>query len=83
MAEFLGPLVSAEPELEQPDADSIKLGAADIKALLPIRSLGLTPGKVKPRMHAVPFARPFFLIGADAWSKRWLLQHRSLLKDIA
>ncbi|MBT2989920.1 MAG: integrating conjugative element protein [Candidatus Thiodiazotropha sp. (ex Ctena orbiculata)] len=59
-----------------------QLGAADPEALLPIRSPGLTPGLVKVRTHDRPFTRPFFLIGSDARSRKWLQTHRKRLKEI-
>ncbi|MCG8047492.1 MAG: integrating conjugative element protein [Candidatus Thiodiazotropha taylori] len=59
-----------------------QLGAADPEALLPIRSPGLTPGPVKVRTHDRPFTRPFFLIGSDARSRKWLQSHRKRLKEI-
>ena len=63
-------------------SDQPQLGAVDVESLLPIRSPGLTPGKITPRTHHVPFARAFFLIGSDAISKRWLKQHRKTLKQM-
>lgn len=83
MTEFLGPLAASAVEHDPPAVNKPQLGAADPQSLLPIRSLGLTPGKVKTRAHKVPFARPFFLIGSDARSKRWLVQHRQALKAMA
>ncbi len=59
-----------------------QLGAADLASLLPIRSPGLTLGPVQPKTHDRPFTRPFFLIGSDALSRQWLLQHRARLKEI-
>ena len=59
-----------------------QLGAADPKALLPIQSLGLTPGAVAARAHDRPFTRPFFLIGSDVYSRLWLKDHRARLKEI-
>ena len=59
--------------------DSVK---PSTHSLLPIRSAGLTPGKLTPRAHHVPFARAFFLIGSDAFSKRWLKQHLQALKQL-
>lgn len=58
------------------------LGAADVQALLPIRSPGLSPGPVQARPHDRPFSRPFFLIGSDARSRQWLVQYRDRLKQI-
>ena len=80
MSDFLGPLYSAQPDKAPSYAEKPQLGAADVQSLLPIRSPGLTPGTVSPRAHHVPFARAFFLIGSDAFSKRWLKQHRKALK---
>lgn len=79
---FLGPLATAEVDNDPADSVSQQLGAADLESLLPIRSPGLTPGKLKSRAHNVPFARPFFLIGSDAWSKRWLVEHRNTFKEM-
>jgi integrating conjugative element protein (TIGR03765 family) len=67
---------------QSPVINQTPLGAADPETLLPIRSPGLTPGVVEARAHERPFSRPFFLIGADAQSRQWLLTHRDLLKDI-
>jgi len=58
------------------------LGAADPERLLPIRSPGLTPGRVEPRDINRPFARPFFLIGADGLSREWFATHRDRLAEI-
>lgn len=80
LSDFLGPLESDKPDTAPPYPEKLRLGAADVESLLPIRSPGLTPGKVTPREHSVPFARAFFLIGSDAISKRWLEQHREALK---
>jgi integrating conjugative element protein (TIGR03765 family) len=82
LSDFLGPLEKTEAEEEPAVAESMPLGAADLKNLLPIRSPGLTPGKLETRTHNVPFARPFFLIGSDEFSKSWLVNHRRALKQM-
>lgn len=82
LSDFLGPLDAVQSDKTPPTIDKQRLGAADVQSLLPIRSPGLTPGKLSPRAHNVPFARAFFLIGSDAWSKRWLRQHRKALKEM-
>jgi len=79
---FLGPLETAEVDNDSAYSENRQLGAADLQSLLPIRSPDLTPGKLRPRAHNIPFARPFFLIGSDEWSQRWLIQHREALKDL-
>ncbi|MEX2123869.1 MAG: integrating conjugative element protein [Woeseia sp.] len=80
LAEFLTPL--AHIKRERASESSPNLGAANIEQLLPIRSPGLSPGKVPVRKHALPFARPFFLIGSDPWSRQWLAEHRQRLLNI-
>lgn len=82
LSDFLGPFKSATTDYERVADKNKRLGAANVELLLPIRSAGLTPGKLASRTHDVPFARPFFLIGSDRWSKSWLVQHRQTLKDI-
>ncbi len=79
---FLGPLNSAGADNDRAADKNRQLGAANVQLLLPIRSAGLTPGKLTSRRHGVPFARPFFLIGSDQWSKRWLHQHRNALMEM-
>ncbi len=74
-----GPVAPRET-LTTPDVPL--LGAADPEQWLPIRSLGLTPGRVEKRVVSRPFARPFFLIGSDALSKQWLAIHRDRLAEI-
>ncbi|MCG7953144.1 MAG: integrating conjugative element protein [Candidatus Thiodiazotropha endolucinida] len=83
IAPFLEAFESADDSPQQsPIPTKPQLGAADPKALLPIRSPGLTPGRVETRSHERPFTRPFFLIGSDARSRKWLQTHRNRLKEI-
>ncbi len=82
LSDFLSPLDSGKPDKAPKVPEKRQLGAADVSSLLPIRSPGLTPGKITPRVHNVPFAGAFFLIGSDAISKRWLKQHRKALKEV-
>ena len=79
---YLEILESSERATNSQPIRSPKLGAADIQALLPIRSPGLSPGTVQSRAHNRPFARPFFLIGSDTRSRQWLVKHRERLKAI-
>ena len=82
LSDFLGALDSVQPDKIPSYSQKPQLGAADVQSLLPIRSPGLTPGKPTPRAHHVPFATAFFLIGSDAFSKRWLKQHRKALQQM-
>jgi integrating conjugative element protein (TIGR03765 family) len=58
------------------------LAVWDVRALLPIHSPGLTPGPVAAREHTLPLAQSFFLIGADALSRAWLVRHRMRLEAL-
>ena len=65
-------------------------GPADIRNLLPVRSPGLTVGDIAgsallPEVLArlaQGNPRPFFLIGSDAMSLRWLASHRDALEGL-
>jgi integrating conjugative element protein (TIGR03765 family) len=76
--------VLAEREPIHPRAPSPRpdFGAAAVERLLPIRSPGLTVGKVVPRSISQGFARPFFLVGADPSSRKWLATNRDELLRI-
>ena len=80
-----GETTPSVPPPRQPDPVG-DLGAADLSRLLPIRSPGLTPGAVTRRPLRLPnngaLPRPFFLIGADELSRKWLATHRDRLKSI-
>ena len=73
-----------------PTSDSNVLGPADISNLLPIRSPGLAPGALSPHTVsedtltrlALGSAPPFFLIGSDPLSLRWLESHRAELQKL-
>lgn len=82
LAPLLGPVRSARRDDPPRPAGGTALGAADIEAVLPISSPGLTPGVVSGRTYTQPFAKPFFLVGSDARSRRWLRQHRTTLEDL-
>lgn len=82
LAPYLEILERTEPATDDSLINTPRQGAADVQALLPIRSPGLTPGPVRARSHDRRFARPFFLIGSDPASRQWLLRHRDRLKTI-
>ena len=68
--------------------DSDLMGAARLSNLLPIRSPGLTPGEISShtvsetiqKRLAMGNAPPFFIIGSDDISLRWLQSHRAALQ---
>lgn len=69
---------------------SSRLGAATLSNLLPVRSPALRVGELDGRplapavlaRLALGNPRPFFLVGADAVSLRWLAQQRSTLQAL-
>jgi integrating conjugative element protein (TIGR03765 family) len=82
LAPYLEIMNDPEPIQNAPPKTGPKLGAAEVKSLLPIRSPGLSPGQVKARSHNRPFSRPFFLVGSDERSRWWLREHRQRLEEI-
>jgi integrating conjugative element protein (TIGR03765 family) len=82
IAEFLGPMQMARSGERASPSENQRLGAAEARRLLPIRSPGLTPGALNARAHGLPYLPAFFLLGSDAWSRRWLTEHRDLLKEL-
>ena len=75
---------SAKVSASNPIKERGQLGAAQIINLLPIRSPEMTPGTITTiiaSQHALDRlalgnARPFFLVGSDALSQRWLMARR-------
>ena len=80
----LSAFLTRQPSRErQPlEPPSTHLGVGHVENLLPIRSPGLTPGRVAARRHTVPFVQPVFLVGSDPASRQWLKRHRRHLKTI-
>jgi integrating conjugative element protein (TIGR03765 family) len=79
LAPLLEVLGANEPHGRSADTSRPDLGAATVERLLPIRSPGLTLGRVAPRPVAQRFARPFFLVGVDPVSREWLVTNRDEL----
>jgi integrating conjugative element protein (TIGR03765 family) len=50
--------------------------------LLPVRSELLSPGEEPPRIIHAPGLTPLFLIGDDAYSRDWLRQRQSVLREL-
>jgi integrating conjugative element protein (TIGR03765 family) len=73
-----------------PTLDSDLSGAAQLSNILPIRSPGLTPGEISAytvsetllKRLAMGNAPPFFIIGSDDLSLRWLQSHRAALQHL-
>ena len=95
LAPLLEPLMADDAPAYEP-AESATLnpsssyGPADLRNLLPVRSPGLTVGDIagsalRPEVLArlaQGNPRPFFLIGSDVMSLRWLASHRDVLEDL-
>jgi integrating conjugative element protein (TIGR03765 family) len=82
LAPLLAVLAEREPIHPRAQSPRPDFGAAEVERLLPIRSPGLTAGKVVPRPVEQRFARPFFLIGSDRVSREWLAKNRAELVRI-
>jgi integrating conjugative element protein (TIGR03765 family) len=52
------------------------------RSMLPVQSSRLSPGDEQRRAIRAPGLTPFFLIGDDDRSRRWLLQRRATLRAI-
>lgn len=53
-----------------------------IESMLPVRSELLTPGQVVSRSIQAPNLPPFFMIGDDDLSQRWLIARKETLQKI-
>ncbi len=82
IALYLEPFDAEDAMSEPPATDEPAIGAADPETWLPIRSPGLAPGPVERRSHQRPFTRPFFLVGSDPRSWRWLKKNQPRLNEI-
>lgn len=51
-------------------------------AMLPVRSMRLSPGNEPSRVIRAPGLTPFFLIGDDDRSRAWLRQRQATLHDL-
>ena len=78
---YLEPLLPTgqEPNRHQSDPKRPLPGPPNLKALLPIRSPGLTPGPVAAREFEAPVPVAFFMVGSDDESLHWLREHRDIL----
>jgi len=84
LAPYFAPFEQSAPRAPVP-ADEEELGAANLEALLQIRTPELTPGPVTPRPwplspQSTP-TRPLFLVGADERSLHWLARNRDQLLE--
>ncbi len=51
-------------------------------AMLPVRSLALSPGDVQRQVIRAPGLRPLFLLGDDPRSRAWLRARLPILRDL-
>jgi len=95
IAPLLKPFVSDQRQPDHPaaaadSADQKVLNGATLSNLLPVRSPGLLVGDLAGRQLktgvqarlAQGNPRPFFLIGSDRLSLKWLATHRDTLRSI-
>ncbi len=51
--------------------------------ILPIRTVGMRPGKVDARPHRIPhFQVPLFIFGSDPMSRAWIMKRRAQLIEL-
>ncbi len=51
--------------------------------ILPIRTVGMRPGKVDARPHRIPhFQVPLFIFGSDPMSRAWIMNRREQLIEL-
>ena len=97
LAPLLKPLLSNQPPVadatgQKPQrlAPASTLGPADLRNLLPVQSPGLRVCDIAGRQLASAVLarlaqgnpRPFFLVGSDEASLRWLTHHRATLQSL-
>ncbi|MFV0279039.1 MAG: PFL_4695 family integrating conjugative element protein [Parahaliea sp.] len=97
LAPLLRPLLPNQPPVagatgQKPNslAPASTLGPADLRNLLPVQSPGLQVGDIAGRQLAPAVMarlaqgnpRPFFLVGSDEVSLRWLAHHRATLQSL-
>ncbi len=84
------PAADAASPKNQNLAPASTLGPADLSTLLPVQSPGLQVGDIAGRQLAPSVLarlaqgnpRPFFLVGSDEVSLRWLAHHRNTLQSL-
>ncbi|HBM67065.1 MULTISPECIES: integrating conjugative element protein [Pseudomonas] len=69
----------ASPRIEIPRPPA---RAFDESAMLPVRSLRLSPGEVARRVIEAPGLPPLFLVGDDERSRTWLRQRAPRLREL-
>lgn len=74
--------LSPEPTSQAPPILVPPRGGVGEAAMLPVRSIRLTPGAVEGRAIHVPGLTPLFLIGDDDRSRAWLQQRLSVLQKL-
>ena len=73
----------AESQGYHASADTHWRGPVSEADMLPVRSERMTPGPVVTRRLALPASTtPFFVLGTDALSVRWLKQRRTRLRQL-
>lgn len=62
-------------------SDAGRLPPITIEHFLPVHTKSMTPGPFEPIRRRTGVSRPFFLVGSDAYSLKWLAQnHDRLIK---
>ncbi|PHM24315.1 integrating conjugative element protein [Xenorhabdus budapestensis] len=74
--------INAQPDNSSMLLQNFSLERAGEAAMLPVKTLELTPGKVVSRPLQLPGIGALFLVGDDPNSRQWLSQHAARLKQL-
>lgn len=74
--------IGITPEKPIPNASTRPVARVDESFSLPIHSSRLSPGLIEPRRMETPGLMPFFLVGADELSRRWLKERGEVLREL-
>ena len=79
ITEFIAPPKRPEPTSAQPIEQA---GQAFLSGLFPLHTPELTPGPVTASTVNLLLPQPFFILGTDTLSQRWLGDYRARLKQL-
>ncbi|MFC4160718.1 integrating conjugative element protein [Chitinimonas lacunae] len=80
--EALSPAPDAHPPSASVPAPRIGTAAEAEAAMLPVRSMTLSPGREPRRAIQAPGLTPLFLIGDDERSRAWLQRRQHALREL-
>ena len=77
------PLSDYAQTKDAPELNKKKEEKTPAMTILPIRTAGMSPGKVDARRHRIPhFQVPLFILGSDPMSRAWIMNRREQLVEL-